>query len=59
MVSSEMFKEESLELGDFAGNHVVNETSDTSINDADLFFTLKWLLSLELFLHIASASTTR
>jgi hypothetical protein len=56
VVSSEVVEELSLELADLAGDHLVKESSDTGIDNADLLFTVKWLLKLERILRIASAS---
>lgn len=44
VVSSHIVKEEGLELGDFVGLDLVEVTSDTGIDDADLFFSVEWLL---------------
>lgn len=44
MVSLEVFKELNFEISDLTGAHLVKESSDTGIDDADLLFSVKRLL---------------
>lgn len=57
VVASKEIKEFPFEFWNFTGNHSIQETSDTSINDTYLFFSWHWYV-LALFKEFSQDSTS-